>query len=73
MNMRPGNQQTTTIETEIPNTLLVDARVLVDQGWYQDMDELLLDALRHFLEARNIELTEQQVRDDVAWGLEGRD
>ena len=63
----------TTVQTELPDELVSQARVLVDQGWASDLNELLADALRRYLESHSTELTESFIRQDVAWGLHGRD
>ena len=63
----------TTIQTELPDELVSQARSLVDRGWVRDFDELLADALRRYLESHSSELTESFIRQDVAWGLNGRE
>jgi len=63
----------TTIQTELPDELVSQARSLVDRGWAGDFDELLADALRRYLESHSSELTESFIRQDVAWGLSGRE
>ena len=65
--------QTTTIQTEVPHGLLKQAQDLVDAGWFRSLDEVVLDALRRFLEAHREELMEEFIRQDVAWGLSGDD
>jgi hypothetical protein len=63
----------TTIQAELPEDLISRARVLVDQGWAGNLDELLTDALRRYLESHSSELTESFISEDVAWGLHGRE
>ncbi len=63
----------TTVQTELPDELVSQARSLADQGWVGDFDELLTDALRRYLESHSSELTESSIRQDVAWGLRGRE
>jgi Arc/MetJ-type ribon-helix-helix transcriptional regulator len=65
--------QTTIIQTEIPVSLFNEAQNLVDAGWFRSFDELVLDALRRFLESHRIELMEEFIRQDVEWGLAGND
>ena len=64
-------QQTTTVQTQVPRGLLKQAQDLVDAGWFRSIDEVMLDALRRFLEAHREELMEEFIRQDVAWGLSG--
>jgi Arc/MetJ-type ribon-helix-helix transcriptional regulator len=63
--------QTTTVQTEIPNGLLTQAQQLVETGWFRSLDEIILDALRRFLETHRLELMEEFIQQDVEWGLHG--
>ena len=62
---------TTSIQAELPEQLLVQAQILVRDGWATDINEILADALGRYLESHNAELTEAFIRDDVEWGLRG--
>ena len=63
----------TTIRTELPSELIDRARAFVSEGWVGDLDELLAEALRRYLESHSSELTEAFLREDVEWGLHGRE
>ena len=63
--------QTTVIQTEIPISLVAQAQKLVDAGWFRDIDDLFLNALRRFLESHRENLLEEFIRQDVEWGLSG--
>ncbi len=63
--------QSTTFQTEIPTGLASQAQKLVEAGWFRDLDELVLDALRRFLESHREELMEDSIRQDLEWGLTG--
>ena len=63
--------QTTTLKTNVPVSLATQAQKLVEAGWFLDMDELVLDALRRFLESHREDLMEEFIRQDVQWGLKG--
>jgi Arc/MetJ-type ribon-helix-helix transcriptional regulator len=65
--------QTTTIQADIPVRLLNEMQMLVDAGWFRDVDELMSHALRRFLESHRAELMERFIREDVAWGLHGNE
>ena len=65
--------QTTTIRVEVPTGLLTQAQNLVESGWFRSFDEIMLDALRRFLESHRAELIEEFIRQDVEWGLTGND
>ncbi len=61
----------TTITAELPTELAARAQEFVKEGWSGDMNELLAEALRRFLESHSAPLTEAFVMDDVRWGLHG--
>ncbi|MCI0398662.1 MAG: ribbon-helix-helix domain-containing protein [Chloroflexi bacterium] len=63
--------QTTTVQTEIPTALLSQVQDLINAGWFRNLDEVVLDALRRFLASHRAELVEQFIRQDVEWGLTG--
>ena len=63
----------TAIQAELPEELVAEARAFIEQGSVGDFDELLAEALRRYLESHSSRLTESFIRDDVAWGLRGRE
>lgn len=63
----------TSVQTELPEELVSAARVFIAEGWARDLDELLADALRRYLESHSSQLTETFLRQDMEWGLYGRD
>ena len=63
----------TAIQAELPEQLVADARAFVAEGWVGDFDELLAEALRRYLESHSSRLAESFIRDDVNWGLRGRE
>ena len=63
--------QTATIHTNVPVRLLTEMQMLVEAGWFRDLDELMLNALRRFVESHRAELMERFIREDVEWGLHG--
>lgn len=65
--------KTTTIKTEVPEGLLIRAQSLIEAGWFRDLDELILDALRRYLESHRSELMEEFILQDVEWGLVGNE
>lgn len=69
----PAKAPTQRIEVEIPAQLFAEMQSLVDFGWFRSVDDVVLDALRRFLESHREELMEGLLREDVAWGLHGRD
>ena len=67
------NMERVRIEAELPAALAEQARAFVAEGCASDLDELLAEALRRFLESRTSELTEAFMKEDVQWGLRGDD
>jgi Arc/MetJ-type ribon-helix-helix transcriptional regulator len=68
-----GEAQVATIQTDVPVRLLTEMQTLVKAGWFRDLDELMLDALRRFVESHRDKLMERFIREDVEWGLHGDD
>ena len=62
-----------TIQTEVPEQLYRKAQVLVREGWFRDEQNIFSEAIRRFLDAHRPELIEKFVREDVEWGLRGKD
>jgi Arc/MetJ-type ribon-helix-helix transcriptional regulator len=64
-------KQTTRIQADVPASLFSQAQKLVDAGWFSSIDEMVLDALRRFLDSHRQELIEDFIKEDVKWGLNG--
>lgn len=64
---------TAVLEAEIPSRLLEEMRSLVEAGWFKDVNEILTDAVRRFVDTHRPELLDELAREDVEWGLRGRD
>ena len=62
-----------TIHAEVPDQLWQQAQTLIDQGWASNLQELVNEALRRYLESHQDVLTEAFIQDDVEWGLHGKD
>ena len=62
----------TAIQAELPEQLVADARACVEEGWAGDFDELLAE-LRRYVESHFFRLAELFIREDMNWGLRGRD
>jgi hypothetical protein len=68
-----GALETTVVKTQIPNRLLVEGEALVKAGWFRDLDDLFVEALRRYLDAHRPDLAERFMQQDVEWGLHGSD
>jgi hypothetical protein len=62
-----------TIQTEIPENLYKGAVALARQGWFRNEEEVFSEAIRRFLESHRPEVMDQFIRDDVEWGLHGKE
>ena len=58
---------------KIPEQLLRQARCMVERGWAQNVEAVVVESLRRYLESHTEELAEQCIREDVTWGLRGRE
>jgi Arc/MetJ-type ribon-helix-helix transcriptional regulator len=65
--------ESTALQTEVPVSLLAEMQSLVDAGWFRSLDEVMLDALRRFLDSHRGDLMQGFLREDVEWGLRGQD
>ena len=65
--------ETTTVRAELPIRLVAQMESLIDDGWFQNINDLIVDALRRFLETHRPELMEGYIWQDVEWGLRGKD
>lgn len=63
--------QTKTIQTDIPFGLLAEAQSLIKMGWFRNLDEMMIDALRRYVESHRSDMMEEFIRQDVEWGLTG--
>ena len=61
------------VQVNLPQDLLSQAQQLVQDGWAADFDALVTEALRRYIESHGPGLTEAFLREDVAWGLHGRE
>ena len=59
--------------TEVPDRLYGEVKSLVNSGWFKSEDDIILEALRRFLDTHKVDLMEQYIREDVEWGLHGKD
>ena len=62
-----------TLQADLPEGVMREMQSMVDAGWFRSTDELVLDALRRFLDSHRGDLMQDLIRDDVEWGLRGSD
>jgi hypothetical protein len=63
----------TLIKTEIPDQLWQQAQNMVEQGWIDNMDALIAEAMRRYIESHQQTISERFIREDIEWGLNGKD
>jgi hypothetical protein len=63
----------TLIQAELPDALWQQAQIFVQRGWADNVQELIAESLRRYLESHQEALIEQFILDDVEWGLHGED
>ena len=61
------------IQAELPPELAARAREYVNEGWATDLNAVVAEALRRFLESHPVRAREAFVMEDVKWGLHGKD
>ena len=55
----------------LPSGLAKKAQEQIQAGWFPDINSLVIEALRRYLETHRDELMESFIREDVEWGLHG--
>jgi len=63
----------TTIKTEISDQLWQHAQSMVEKGWVHNMDELITESIRRYLESHQDAISERFIREDIEWGLHGQE
>lgn len=63
----------TQIHAEVPDALWQQAQRFVDAGWASNMQELIAESLRRYLDSHQEALTERFILEDADWGLHGED
>ena len=63
----------TLIKTEIPDQLWQQAQNMVEQGWIDNMDALIAEAMRRYIESHQQTINERFIREDIEWGLHEKD
>jgi hypothetical protein len=63
----------TSIQAELPEELLAQARTFMEESWSGDLNALLAEALRRYLDSHSTLLNDAFIREDVEWGLNGKE
>lgn len=62
-----------TVQAELPEKFNGQIKALIDEGWFTNEKDVITEALRRFLETHKPGLMAKFVREDVEWGLYGKD
>lgn len=62
-----------TLSIQCPDALVERLEELARQGWIGDPQQVVVEALRRFLDSHRPELIASQIKKDVEWGLHGDD
>lgn len=65
--------QKTTTTINLPARMAEQVETLIKAGWFSDINALVIEALRRYLESHRLELMEDFIWRDVEWGLHGND
>lgn len=65
--------QKTVTTINLPPRMAEQVETLIQAGWFSDINALVIEALRRYLESHRLELMEDFIRRDVEWGLHGND
>ena len=61
------------LQAELPDKLYEQIKLLIDAGWFQDEKSVITEAPCRFLETHKPELMEKFIKEDIEWGLRGKD
>ncbi|MFA4820292.1 MAG: ribbon-helix-helix domain-containing protein [Candidatus Aenigmatarchaeota archaeon] len=61
-----------TIPAKITSKLVAEMDRLIEDGWYANRSEFIRDAIRDTIKKNKIERLEEAIKEDVEWGLHGK-
>lgn len=61
------------VQANIPDQLIQQAEHFVQAGWSTNLDALIVEAMRRYLDSHRELLSEQFIQEDIDWGLHGQD
>jgi Arc/MetJ-type ribon-helix-helix transcriptional regulator len=61
----------TEVVLKVPNHIQTALENLVNAGWYVDVNEIFLLAVRTYLKSHTEELMTTFITEDIEWGLRG--
>ena len=61
------------IPTKLTKKLEMEMDAIVDEGWYANRSEFIRDSIREMIRKIKAERMEAVIKEDVKWGLYGKD
>lgn len=62
-----------TVPAKLTHQLIAEMDEVIREGWYANRSELIRDAVRETLRRARAQRIEAALRQDVDWGLRGKD
>jgi len=62
-----------TIPAKITERLSLEMDEIINEGWYASRSEFIRDAVRDKIKSVKMERLEAAIKEDVKWGLYGKD
>ncbi len=62
-----------TMTINLPAGLAREVRTYIQSGWAPDLNALIIEAVRRYLETHETDLQERFLQEDVEWGLHGNE
>ena len=62
-----------TIPAKITEKLSFEMNEIINEGWYANKSEFIRDAIRDKIKSVKLEMLESAIKEDVKWGLYGKD
>jgi Arc/MetJ-type ribon-helix-helix transcriptional regulator len=60
-------------EIHIPDQLWQQAQSMVKQGWINNMDSLIVESMRRYIESHQPTTHDDLIREGIDWSLRGND
>jgi len=62
-----------TVPTKLTERIVAECDELIKEGWYANKSEMIRDALRDLIRKMKAQRLETAIKEDVMWGLHGKD
>ena len=62
-----------TIPAKVTKKLVLEIDELIKEGWYANRSDFIRDAIRQTIKKTKLERMEDSIKEDVEWGLHGKD